>query len=312
MKLISIIIAAILGLTYGQYYYGFIFSQKICLFAGLTLVMPTLFNVKLSDIKLVFEYKTLMLKAMLVNYIALPLIALGIGLLTDSFGIAAGLFLLSVLSGGGMVMHWIKNSSSDTSIGFILLFINIVLVTLSLLMLHTFGIYTSDYFGESYEDGVNISNFAKVVIYLLIVIPFIVSRVIIFIKPLKEFISAKQGLISNISIFLIVFYLFGLQSSQSLFELYDFEPELIYISVIAVIAFYAAVFALARLVYDLESPQERAVFWHSITRYITLALVISTFSTGTFGVAMLVPIMFAYIIQIPFSVLIDKYMFKKA
>jgi len=310
MKLISIVIAAILGLTYGQYYYGFIFSQKICLFAGLTLIMPTLFNVKLSDISLVLQFKGLMLKGLLVNYVALPLIAIGIGLLTDSFGIAAGLFLLSVLSGGGMVMHWIKNSKADTSIGFILLFINIVFVSLSLLMLHVFGIYTSEYFGESYMDEINISNFAKAVIYLLIVIPFIVSRVIIFIKPLKEFITAKQGFISNISIFLIVFYLFGLQSSQSLFELYDFEPELIYISMIAVVAFYAAIFALARLVYNLDSPQERAAFWHSITRYITLALVISTFSTGTFGVAMLVPIMFAYIIQIPFSVLIDKYMFK--
>ncbi|MBL1244678.1 MAG: hypothetical protein COA39_009880 [Sulfurimonas sp.] len=312
MKLISIVIAAILGLTYGQYYYGFIFSQKICLFAGLTLIMPTLFNVKLSDISLVLQFKGLMLKGLLVNYVALPLIAIGIGLLTDSFGIAAGLFLLSVLSGGGMVMHWIKNSKADTSIGFILLFINIVFVSLSLLMLHVFGIYTSEYFGESYMDEINISNFAKAVIYLLILIPFIVSRVIIFIKPLKDFITAKQGFISNISIFLIVFYLFGLQSSQSLFELYDFEPELIYISMIAVVAFYAAIFALARLVYNLDSPQERAAFWHSITRYITLALVISTFSTGTFGVAMLVPIMFAYIIQIPFSVLIDKYMFKKA
>jgi len=312
MKLISIVIAAILGLTYGQYYYGFIFSQKICLFAGLTLIMPTLFNVKLSDISLLLQFKGLMLKGLLVNYVALPLIAIGIGLLTDSFGIAAGLFLLSVLSGGGMVMHWIKNSKADTSIGFILLFINIVFVSLSLLMLHVFGIYTSEYFGESYMDEINISNFAKAVIYLLILIPFIVSRVIIFIKPLKEFITAKQGFISNISIFLIVFYLFGLQSSQSLFELYDFEPELIYISMIAVVAFYAAVFTLARLVYNLDSPQERAAFWHSITRYITLALVISTFSTGTFGVAMLVPIMFAYIIQIPFSVLIDKYMFKKA
>ncbi|MDQ7068294.1 MAG: hypothetical protein Q9M40_10185 [Sulfurimonas sp.] len=94
-----------------------------------------------------------------------------------------------------------------------------------------------------------------------------------------------------------------------LFELYDFEPELIYISIIAVIAFYGAIFVLARGVYDLNSPQERAAFWHSTTRYITLALVISTFSTGTFGVAMLVPIMFAYIIQIPFAVLIAKYMF---
>ncbi|MDF1877610.1 hypothetical protein JHD47_07235 [Sulfurimonas sp. SAG-AH-194-L11] len=310
MKLISIIIAAILGLTYGQYYYGFIFSQKICLFAGLTLIMPTLFNVKVSDISLVLEHKGLMLKAILINYLALPLIALGIGLLTGSFGVAAGLFLLSVLSGGGMVMHWIKNSNSDTSIGFIFLFINIMLVSLSLLMLHIFGIYTSDYFDESYLSSSNISNFAKAVIYLLIIIPFIVSRVVIFIKPLKEFISAKQGFISSISIFLIVFYLFGLQSSQSLFELYDFEPELIYISLFAVLTFYGAIFLLARVAYNLDSPQERAAFWHSITRYITLALVISTFSTGTFGVAMLVPIMFAYIIQIPFAILVDKYMFK--
>ncbi|MDQ7068295.1 MAG: hypothetical protein Q9M40_10190, partial [Sulfurimonas sp.] len=163
-------------------------------FAGLTLVMPTLFNVQLRDIKLVFEHKLLMLKAFLVNYIALPLIAIGIGLLTDNFGIAAGLFLLSVLSGGGMVMHWIKHSKADTSIGFILLFINIAFVTLSLLMLHIFGIYTSEYFGEEYSSERNISNFAKAVIYLLIVIPFIVSRVIMYIKPLQEFISSKQEL----------------------------------------------------------------------------------------------------------------------
>ena len=65
-----------------------------------------------------------------------------------------------------------------------------------------------------------------------------------------------------------------------------FKPELIYIAIVAALAFYGAVFALA--------------------------LVISIFSTGTFGVAMLVLIMFAYVIQIPFSVLIDKYMFKKA
>ena len=311
MKLAIILVGAILGLTYGQFYYGFIFSSKICLFAGITLIMPTLFNVKLADIKLLYTYKTVMIKGLVVNYLVLPLIALGIGLVTDDFGIAAGLFLLSVLSGGGMVMHWIKTAGGDTSIGFLLLLINLVFVSFSLLMLHQFGIYTSEYFGASYLDGANMSNFARAVIILLIVVPFVLSRVIIFIKPLKEFIQKQQSHIGNISIFIIIFYLFGLQNSQTLFEIYDFEPELIYISVAAVIVFYFAIFVVSQLVYKIDSPQERAAYWHTLTRYITLALVISTFSTSTFGVSMILPVMFAYIVQIPFAAVVSKYQTKR-
>ena len=308
MKLTSIILAALLGLLYGSYYYGFIFSSKICLFAGITLIMPSLFNVKLSDIKLAYIHKTIIIKSIVINYVILPSIALIIGLLTDNFGIAAGLFLLSVLSGGGMVMHWIKKSGADTSIGFIILFMNLIFISLSLLMLHAFGIYTSDYFGESYLDEKNMSNFARAVIILLIIVPFIASRVVVFIKPLKNFIEEKRSYISNISIFLIVFYLFGLQNSQLLFEVYDFEPELIYISIAATLLFYVAIFIVSKVVYNLDSLQERAAFWHSITRYITLALVISTFSTGTFGVSMILPIMFAYIVQIPFAAYVEKHL----
>lgn len=313
MKIIALIfIAMALGLWYGSNYSGFIFSSKICLFAGIALIMPSLFNVKLTDIKLLYTYRVVMLKGFLINYLLLPLIALAIGFATDNFGIAAGLFLLSVLSGGGMVMHWIKTANADTSLGFLLLFINLVFVSLSLLMLHTFGIYTSDFFGESYEDGPNMSNFAKAVIILLIVIPFLVSRVIIFIKPLRDFIDKQKSYISDISIFIIIFYLFALQNSQSLFEIYDFEPELIYISFVAVVAFYATTYLLSIKLYNLESDQERAAFWHTLTRYITLALVISTFSIGTFGTSMLLPIMFAYMIQIPFSAKVSEIQQRKS
>lgn len=312
MKLFSIILAAALGLLYGQYNYGFIFSSNICLFAGLTLIMPTLFNVKLSDIKLAYVHKSVIFKSILINYFILPLIALAIGLITNNFGIAAGIFLLSVLSGGGMVMHWIKDSGGDTSIGFLLLFMNLIFVSLSLLMLHIFGIYTSVYFGESYLSESNIKNFAKAVIILLIIVPFIASRVVIYIQPLKNFILDKRSYISNISIFIIVFYLFGLQSSQQLFDIYEFEPELIYVSVIATLAFYIGILLVARFSYKMDSKEERAAFWHTVTRYITLALVISTFSTKSFGVSMLLPIMFAYVIQIPFAIYIDKFLKKKA
>ena len=242
MQLLIVIFAAILGLAYGYNTDGFIFSSKICLFAGLTLIMPTLFSVKLRDIGLIFQYKTVIAKSLLANYIILPIIALVIGLLTKDFGIAAGLFLLSVLGGGGMVMHWIKKSNADTSIGFILLLLNLVLISVSLLMLHAFGIYTSAYFEQSYVDGRNVSNFARAVIILLIVVPFITSRIILYIKPVKAFIEQQRRYISIIGIFVIIFYLFGLQNSQLLFELYDFEPELIYVSAIAVIAFYLSVF----------------------------------------------------------------------
>ena len=306
MQLLMVLLGSVLGLVYGYKAEGFIFSSNICLFAGLTLIMPTLFNVKLGDVRLLLEHKLVLIKGFFVNYLLIPAIALGIGLLTNSFGIAAGLFLLSVLSGGGMVMHWIKKSDADTSLGFLFLFINLIFVSLSLLMLHNFGIHASEYFEETYSDEVNISNFARAVINLLIVVPFIASRFVLLVKPVQDFIEKQRTYISNISIFVILFYLFGLQNSQLLFELYDFEPELIYISIFAVLGFYLCIFIVAKLIFNLNSAQEKAAFWHSITRYITLALVISTFSTNTFGIAMILPIMFAYIVQIPFAIYIDK------
>jgi MFS family permease len=306
MQITLILLGAVLGLIYGAFTDGFIFSSKICLFAGLTLIMPTLFNVKIQDIKLILQYRIVILKSLVVNFIFLPLIALMIGLLTHNYGVAAGVFLLSVLSGGGMVMNWIKKSGADTSIGFILLFINLIFISLSLLMLHIFGIYTAEYFGESYSDERNLENVARAVIILLIIVPFVASRVVLYLEPLKNFINEKRIYISNISLFIILFYLFGLQKSQLIFELYDFEPELIPISIIAVVVFYFSSFFLAKLIYDLESIQERAAFWYSVTRYITLALVLSTFSINTFGISIILPIMFAYIVQIPFAIMIEK------
>jgi hypothetical protein len=305
MQLVFIVfLGALLGFLYGTYTDGFIFSTNICLFAGLTLIMPSLFKFRLSEISLVWQYKGVLVKGFFINYLLLPLTATIIGITTGDFGIAAGLFLLSVLSGGGMVMHWIKRSHGDTSLGFLLLFINLVFISLSLLMLHLFAHYTSSYFGVVYDEEITIRRFAQPVIILLIIIPFLASRVILYIKPLLEFIERYKKFISQGSIFVILFYLFGLQSSQSLVDIYDFEPELFFVAFAATLVFYMVTIALSTWIYRLDSAQERAAYWQSVTRYITLALVISTFSSGTFGVSMLLPIMFAYLVQIPASVLI--------
>ena len=313
MQLAIVLLGALLGFLYGYNTDGFIFSSAICLFAGLTMIMPSLFKVKLGDVKLIWHHRIVILKSLFLNFVLLPAFAVVIGLATRDYGIASGIFLLSVLSGGGMVMYWIKKSGGDTSLGFLILFINLLLLSLSFLMLHLFGLYTESYFGTQYtEDANNMARYARVVIELLIVIPFIASRVVILVKPLETFIDTYRVYISNASMFVILFYLFGLQSTQNLVDIFDFEPELIGVALAAVIAFYVLDLLSAKYIFDLDSPQERAAFWHSATRYITLALVLSTFSMKVFGVSMLLPIMFAYVIQIPFAILVDRKLVEKA
>lgn len=306
MQLIVIVVlGAILGFTYGVNGDGFIFSPIVCLFAGITLIMPSLFNFELKHIKLVWVYKKIILKSIAINYLLLPFFALVIGFATGDFGIAAGLFMLAVLSGGGMVMHWIKKSKANTSLGFLLLFINLLLITFSLSMLNLFGIYGAEYFDEVYNTSISISQFSKGVLILLILIPFIASRLIRLSDTLVKRIQRYSKIISQVSIFLILFYLFGLQNTQVLIDVWDFEPELIPIAFFASLVFYSIVFYVSRFIYDENSPEERAAFWHTVTRYLTLALVIATFTLNSFGVSMLLPIMFAYLIQIPQAVYIN-------
>lgn len=306
LLIVIIILGALLGFLYGSFTDGFIFSSDICLFAGITLIMPSLFKFELGHVKLLWEHKLLFFKGLLVNYLLLPTFALVIGFATGDFGITAGLFLISVLSGGGMVMYWINRSGGDTSLGFLLLFINLLFISFSLLMLHLFATYGAGYFDVTYDEKISISRFAEPVIVLLIIIPFIASRVVRFIPVLMNTIERYKSYISKGSIFIILFYLFGLQDTQRLVNIYDFEPELFFIALGAVFGFYLLNYFSLLFIYDLKSAQERALFWHSITRYLTLALVIVTFSAESFGVSMLLPVMFAYLVQIPLSVIIHK------
>ncbi len=304
--IIMVIMGAILGYVYGYNTDGFVFTYKICLFAGIMLIMPSLFNFEFAHVKLLWVHKSIIFKGFIVNYLLLPIVALAIGFATGDFGIAGGLFMLSVFSGGGMVMYWIKKSKADTSLGFLLLFVNLMLVTLSLYMLDIFGTYSASYFEMRYENSVSIGKFAANVIVLLIIIPFIASRAVRHIKPLVNAMNTYRQYLSHVSIFIILFYLFGLQSTQRLEDIWDFDPELILIAFVAVLVYYTVIFYIAKFVYNHDSPQERAAFWHTVTRYLTLALVIATFMIGSFGVSLLLPIMFAYVIQIPLSVYISR------
>lgn len=293
-------IAIILGLTVGYLTGGFQFSSVVCLGAGVFLVTPSLFKFQLSDLSIIKVNLPSIAKNLWVNYLLLTFAALLIGYISQDLGIAAALFLLALLPGGGMVMMWIKQSGANVKLGFIIFMINLALLLPVTLLFSQFHAFADGWFPHadlSHVQGIasskEIKPFAPFMI--LIVVPFLLSRVALkFLPGVVSFSSKHQKLISQATMLAIVFYLFSLSTSQLLFQVSG--SDLIRAG-IATIAFYGVTFAAAILLTD-RSANGKAVFWHIATRYITLALILAVFSVDTFGATFILPIMFAYFIQI--------------
>ena len=301
MKQIALIVAAIgLGLAIGKMTGGFNFYSAVCLVAGIFLVTPSLFKFHFSDFAIIKTHTGAILQNLWINYLLLTMAALLIGYLSQDIGIAAALFLLALLPGGGMVMMWIKVSGANVKLGFVIFMLNLaLLLPITLIFGQYYGL-AAPYFPAvdlTGIDGVAGSNGIKPMgpFMILIVIPFVLSRIALaFFPSVIAFTANHQQTISKVTMFGIVLYLFSLKTSQLLFQVSLMD---LLTAAITTTAFYGVTFAAAIKLTD-KTPDGKAVFWHIATRYITLALILAVFSVDTFGATFILPIMFAYFIQI--------------
>lgn len=301
MKQIAMIVAAIgLGLATGNLTGGFNFYSAVCLVAGIFLVTPSLFKFHVSDFSIVKTHTGAIVKNLWINYLLLTSLALVIGYLSQDIGTAAALFLLALLPGGGMVMMWIKVSGANVKVGFVIFMINLALLLPITLIFGQFYGLAAPFFPPvdlSGIDGMSSANNVAPVgpFMILIVIPFVLSRIALtFFPSVVAFSGKHQQAISKLTMFGIVFYLFSLKTSQLLFQVSLMD---LLVATVATLAFYAVTFAAAIKLTD-KTPDDKAVFWHIATRYITLALILAVFNVDTFGATFILPIMFAYFIQI--------------
>ena len=301
MKQIALIVAAIaLGLITGKLTGGFEFFSAVCLVAGIFLVTPSLFKFHFSDFAIIKTHTGAIFKNLWINYLLLTIVALIIGYASQDIGIAAALFLLALLPGGGMVMMWIKVSGANVKVGFVIFMLNLALLLPITLIFGQFYDIAAPYFPAVDLTGIDSIATAKSIkpmgpFMILIVIPFVLSRIALaFFQGIVVFTALHQQTISKLTMFGIVFYLFSLKTSQLLFQVSLMDLVL---AAIATLAFYAVTFAAAIKLTD-KSPDGKAVFWHIATRYITLALILAVFNVDTFGATFILPIMFAYFIQI--------------
>ena len=299
-QILLVVAAVVLGLGTGYLTGGFAFSSAVCLVAGIFLVTPSLFNFDVSDIKLVVKQKHSIGANLWINYLLMPLAALAIGFLSRDIGIAGALLLLALLPGGGMVMMWIKTSGANPKLGFIIFMLNLALLLPVTLIFGQFFDVAAPYFpapdlgaAAGLVTGREVKPFGPFVI--LVVIPFLISRVARqWLPGLIAFKEKHMPVISKLTMFGIVYYLFSLSTSQLLFSV---SLGAFGIAVVATAAFYAVAFTVARLLTD-NDAEGRAVYWHIATRYITLALILAVFSLETYGPTFILPVMLAYFIQI--------------
>ncbi len=300
MQQILLISAAVaLGLITGTLTGGFTFSSAVCLVAGIFLVTPSLFKFQVKDLAMIKDHLPAFGKNLFINYLLLVAVALAIGYASQDIGIAGALLILALLPGGGMVMMWIKSSGANVKLGFIIFMLNLALLLPVTLIFGQFFGLASPYFPAVDLSAVSATASGGVEpmgpFMILIVIPFVLSRIVLFVFPkLVEFTGKHQPLISKATMFGIVFYLFALGTSQLLFEVSGLE---LLKALAATLIFYAMVVLVGMKATD-RTPEGKAVFWHIATRYITLALILAVFSVETYGATFILPIMFAYFIQI--------------
>ena len=299
-QIFLVVSAMVAGLTLGYYTGGTSFSSLVCVVAGVFLVTPTLFRFDVADAKVIGRNGPAVWRNLAINYVALVLAALVIGFASRDIGIAGALFLLALLPGGGMVMMWIKTSGANPKLGFMLFMLNLALLLPVTLVFAQFHDLAAPFFPAPDLAGVpagapgrGVRPIAPFVI--LIVIPFLLSRLARGSAPgLIAFVERHQQVISKATMFGIVFYLFSLSTAQMLFTV---EPMALLRAAVATVVFYGVAVGLATLLTP-DTAEGRAVYWHVVTRYITLALILAVFSVDTYGPTFILPVMMAYFVQI--------------
>lgn len=298
-QILLVLVAIALGLAAGAMTGGFAFSPLVCIVAGVFLVTPSLFKFDLADMALAKTHRGIVARNLAINYLLLPVAALLIGLASRDFGIAGALFLLSLLPGGGMVMMWIKSSGANPKLGFILFMLNLALLLPVTLVFELYPHLAAGLFpppelaGGAGAGTMRVQPFAPFMI--LIVLPFILSRAVRQDMPeLMAFVERHQQTLSKATMFGIVFYLFSLTTAQMLFEV---PLARLGLAALATLAFYAVAIAAAALLTP-DTPEGRALYWHVVTRYITLALIFAVFMVDRFGPTFILPVMLAYFVQI--------------
>lgn len=323
------------------------FNSLICIFSWILLIMPFLLQFKIKELFCINHIKKYIKKNLILNFVLNILIFSFISILFFWFTkIVLGFILLSILSWGGLLLSWINKTKGDTKLWFQLFIINFIIFNIIFL---PFTYIIENYTGEkkevntieqsqpknyllSIQNNTEQNNNTCVVsqvswwkftcftpdwwvspifsFFVLIIFPFILSRIILFSKSLTNIIKKYIKHISNISTFILIIYIFSIKDVSKIFT---FNINTILSIWLTTLLIYLIMYGLNYFLYlkSVKDEKSKTLFWLWTTRFITLWLIFSFVYSHYLWVEILIIFIFAYFYQILLSILFSKILIDK-
>ncbi len=313
-----ILLSIFSGILFARFLGGFEFSVLVCIFAALTMIYPSLVSLDFSKLKDIYKHKNIIIISILLNFVMIPLIGFLVGylFLRDYPVLFLGLFLLSILPGGGMVVSWAQKTKSDlvVTVGIIVanLLTAVVLVPIFLsFFINTFVGNINTQIGQpkfdNFYQGIQATNHTggcliskatnntlscsfgnshsiravQIAIPILIIVLIPLGLAFTTQKILKKILQENKFekskiIFSGISNIGMFFTLFFLMGMKQNIIIFE-KPDLLLKSIIPVIIFYATILSINLFIFKKNKTAEtKALIWGNYLRYITLALGFST------------------------------------
>jgi len=143
---------------------------------------------------------------------------------------------------------------------------------------------------------------------VLILIPFILSRIILLFEGFSNYLKKYVDIISKWASFLIIVYIFSLHYIRWIFNL----DKILLLQIVSWVFFlYLFMFIINRVILKystFENNMKQAIFWNGFVRFVTLWFILSflyAIAWNRPGIVMIFVI--AYFIQILFSSILIKF-----
>lgn len=326
-----IILAIIWWLLINYFFWGFEFNPILCFVAGIFLIMPTLLKFSFKDLSLLKTHKKVTFINLVLNFLIVPAIFYFVwAYFFDISYMKYAFLLLWLLSGWGLILTWARKTWANLKLTFSLFILNFIIFSFLFFPLNAFLIDQGEIYNSSLNQTIpsflNIVKeenswacaFSKIIsscwfswwnwpspiaaFFALILIPFLLSRFLRLYSKLTDYLYSKIKIISEVSTFLVIFYIFSLKEIHSVFNFdYYFVFKIIWLLFLV----YSIVYFISYIIYLFwnKKSEYASLFWITNTRFITLWLIFSFVYSAVFGVEFLIVFSLAYFVQVFLSVM---------
>lgn len=308
---------------------GFPFDTSICVVAALLMIYPSLVSLPFERLSDAARNWKAVLASVVLNFLVSPAVAYVVGavFLSEYPALRIGLFLLSILPGGGMVSSWASRARADmpATIGIVLANLAVAVVVVPFAFSFATDVIVPPApvlpaatcsiervsggavgCGLGSDGTVGPADLVvpmTVIILVPLLLAYVTQVAITRFGGATALDRAKPrfAAVGNLGLIGTLFVLMGLSGNKVLFS----HPDQAFAGILPVLLYYGVMFLVARIVAGRFSsgPIGRAVFFGSYLRYVTLALglAISFSFQDQALLPMTVMIVLAYLVQIPSS-----------